>query len=163
MNLGADTTITYIDTLLLDAGNPGSAFLWSTGDTTQTIKAYYTGNPTTNFWVEVTANSCTGSDEILVTFIDPVSIQVRNHTLQIRIIPNPNQGEFTLEITAEKPGVASFRILDPTGKLIAEQEKLYLNEKTSTEISLPGLHEGMFFLKLQKDGNLFVKKFLILN
>jgi len=25
------------------------------------------------------------------------------------------------------------------------------------------LHEGMFFLKLQKDGNLFVKKFLILN
>jgi len=163
VNLGNDTTITYIDTLLLDAGNPGSAFLWSTGDTTQTIKAYYTGNPTTNFWVEVTANSCTGSDEILVTFIDPVSIQVRNHTLQIRIIPNPNQGEFTLEITAEKPGIASFQILDPTGRLIAEQEKLYLNGRTTKKVSLPGLHEGMFFLKLQKDGNLFVKKFLILN
>lgn len=32
-----DTTICAANTLVLDAGNPGATYLWSTGETTQTI------------------------------------------------------------------------------------------------------------------------------
>ena len=163
VNLGDDTTITYLDTLLLDAGNPGSTYLWSTGASTQTIKAYYEGSPTTNYWVDVTTTNCTGNDEILVTFTDPVSISERDEHMVVRIFPNPNNGQFTLELTAEKPGEASFQIFDLAGRMITEQENLYINGKKTTKISLPNLPVGMFYMKLRKEGFLFVEKFLVIN
>jgi gliding motility-associated-like protein len=43
VNLGADTSICLGDTLTLDAGNTGSNYLWSSGDTTQTISVIANG------------------------------------------------------------------------------------------------------------------------
>ena len=99
----------------------------------------------------------------MVTFVDPVSVPEREENLLIRIFPNPNNGQFTLEITTEKPGEASIQIFNLTGSLIAEQKTMYLNGKTTAKISLPDSPEGMFYLKLQKEGYLFVEKFLIIN
>jgi peptidyl-prolyl cis-trans isomerase B (cyclophilin B) len=48
------------DSVILDAGYPGSAYLWSTGALTQTIIADTTGN----YWVKVTKGDSTGSDTI---------------------------------------------------------------------------------------------------
>ena len=51
VDLGNDTTICIGSSVTLDAGNPGSSFLWNTGDTTQTIQvdstALYTVTVTT--------------------------------------------------------------------------------------------------------------------
>jgi hypothetical protein len=41
--LGPDTTINQGQSIVLDAGNPGSSYLWSTGDTTQTIEVSQAG------------------------------------------------------------------------------------------------------------------------
>ncbi|NTV84076.1 MAG: hypothetical protein HGA23_07240, partial [Bacteroidales bacterium] len=41
--LGNDTTILQGHSIILDAGNPGSDYLWSTGETTQTIMVNETG------------------------------------------------------------------------------------------------------------------------
>ncbi len=69
VNLGADTNICGNATWELDAGNAGSTYLWSTGDTTQTIIA--TGTGETMFWAEVTtANNCSSSDTIYLNFVD---------------------------------------------------------------------------------------------
>lgn len=46
--LGNDTTILQGQTLVLDAGNTGSDYLWSTGETTQTIQVTLTGNYAVN-------------------------------------------------------------------------------------------------------------------
>ena len=50
VDLGSDTTICDNSFLVIDAGNYGSAFLWSTGDTTQSIGVASTGT----YWVKVT-------------------------------------------------------------------------------------------------------------
>jgi PKD domain/Reeler domain len=64
VNLGNDLDICLSDTVVLDAGNIGSTYLWSTGDTTQTIKVNAAGT----YAVSVTnANACVSSDEIIVT------------------------------------------------------------------------------------------------
>ena len=64
VDLGADTAICEYNDLLLDAGNPGNSWLWSTGATTQTLLVDTAGT----FTVEVTdANSCVGTDQIVVT------------------------------------------------------------------------------------------------
>ena len=44
VNLGKDTTICEGNTLMLNAGNPGSSYIWNTGATTQTIQLQIQGN-----------------------------------------------------------------------------------------------------------------------
>ena len=64
LNLGPDTTLCYLATLTLNAGNPGATYLWSPGgETTQTKTVSTSGN----YSVTVT-NACgSASDNILVT------------------------------------------------------------------------------------------------
>lgn len=68
--LGPDTSLCAGENWLLNAGNPGSAYLWNTSAASQTITV------TTNddYWVEVTdANQCVNSDTATITF-DPLPV-----------------------------------------------------------------------------------------
>jgi cyclophilin family peptidyl-prolyl cis-trans isomerase len=62
VNLGADRILPEGDSTVLDAGNPGCAYLWSTGAVSQTIIADTTGN----YWVKVTKGDSAGSDTVRV-------------------------------------------------------------------------------------------------
>ena len=64
VNLGANQSICAGSPLVLDAGNVGSSYLWSTGALTQTITINVGGT----YSVTVTgANGCTASDAITIT------------------------------------------------------------------------------------------------
>jgi cyclophilin family peptidyl-prolyl cis-trans isomerase len=60
INLGPDKIIMEGDSAILDAGYPGSTYLWSTGEVTQTIIADTSGR----YWVKVVKGDSTGSDTI---------------------------------------------------------------------------------------------------
>jgi hypothetical protein len=63
--LGNDTILQIGQTITLDAGNPGSAYLWSTGATTQTLLVTVTGT-----YSVVVTNACgSDTDEIEVTVL----------------------------------------------------------------------------------------------
>jgi len=64
LELGNDTVVINGDPFLLDAGNSGATYAWSTGETTQTIMADVTGS----YWVQVTLNDISSSDTIFVEF-----------------------------------------------------------------------------------------------
>jgi len=63
VNLGKDTNICIGDSLKLDASNGNKSFLWSTGETTQSIWVQRTGSYT----VQVIGLACTATDDINVT------------------------------------------------------------------------------------------------
>ncbi len=63
VDLGNDTVINQGETLILDAGNPGSSYLWSTGDTTQTIQVSTAG------YYSVSVENCCGIDNDTI-FVD---------------------------------------------------------------------------------------------
>ncbi|MCK6641873.1 MAG: hypothetical protein L6Q81_17490 [Bacteroidia bacterium] len=65
-NLGADQTLCG-DSLLLNAANNGSYYVWSTGDTTQTIEVTASGS----YWVQVTNLAGVDRDTVNVT-LNPV-------------------------------------------------------------------------------------------
>jgi gliding motility-associated-like protein len=58
-----NTDLCANQTLVLDAGNPGATYLWTTGATTQTIVVSTTGS----YGVIVTANGCVQKDTALIT------------------------------------------------------------------------------------------------
>ncbi|QOR75674.1 MAG: gliding motility-associated C-terminal domain-containing protein, partial [Thermoflavifilum sp.] len=64
VNLGPDTAICQGESLMLDAGNSGASYLWSTGATTQTLAVNTTGT----YWVRVTNGfGCSASDTLQLT------------------------------------------------------------------------------------------------
>ncbi|MBC7904449.1 MAG: PKD domain-containing protein [Gemmatimonadaceae bacterium] len=64
VNLGADTTVCDGTILTLDAGaQPGSSYIWSTGESTQTIQV----DATDDYWVQVYNASCATTASIHVT------------------------------------------------------------------------------------------------
>ncbi len=65
VNLGTDQSICEGDSIILDAGNIGATYVWSTGATTQTIKV----KTAATYSVTVTnANGCIATDAVVVTF-----------------------------------------------------------------------------------------------
>ncbi len=92
VNLGPDLTICNGQPTLLDAGNAGSTYLWSTGATTQTISI----NTSDTFWVSVNNGACQGSDTIVVSIQNTFAVNLGNDT----IICNGQ----TLTLDAGNPG-----------------------------------------------------------
>ncbi len=77
VNFGNDTTICATTTIILNAGNPGALYTWSTGDSVQAIQVNTSGT----YWVEVTtANGCVASDTVQITVLPPVILQVSKDT-----------------------------------------------------------------------------------
>ncbi len=71
VNIGNDSILPACSSITLDAENPGSTYLWSTGETTQTIELQNLDKDTT-VWVAVVKSGCAESDTI---FIEVESIQ----------------------------------------------------------------------------------------
>jgi gliding motility-associated-like protein len=69
VNLGNDTIITICSSVTLDAKNTGSLYLWSTGETTQTILLEEISE-NTNIWVQVISNGCKATDSIFIEVAD---------------------------------------------------------------------------------------------
>jgi gliding motility-associated-like protein len=64
VDLGPDQIFCQGNSTTLDAGSPGSTYLWSTSETTQTINVNTSGS----YWVQVTNGmGCTDRDTIVVT------------------------------------------------------------------------------------------------
>ncbi|PKQ65165.1 hypothetical protein BZG02_04885 [Labilibaculum filiforme] len=64
VDLGADYELAEAETKVLDAGNPGLTYSWSTGETSQSISV----NTSNTYSVNVTSlNGCVGSDEIVIS------------------------------------------------------------------------------------------------
>jgi photosystem II stability/assembly factor-like uncharacterized protein len=160
VQLGPDTTLCDYQSVLLDAGNPGSAYLWSTGQTTQTILVDSTGigYSTEPVWAHVTANGCLGGDTILVTFTVCQGIQPENGNWTIAIYPNPNHGKFSVEIRSPRSSEFSLRLMNLLGTQVYSQKGLKISGRTVTGINLAGLPEGIYYLIIESGSNQQVRK-----
>jgi gliding motility-associated-like protein len=65
VNLGPDQVTCLGQPVGLDAGSPGFKYRWSTGDTTQKIKA----DSTAKYWLAISKGTCSRSDTLNLTFI----------------------------------------------------------------------------------------------
>ena len=76
-DLGSDTILCNGQFLTLDAGNVGSGYLWSTGETTQSIAVTQSGE----YAVSVTALGCSVTDTVNVTFTGFQNVELGNDTM----------------------------------------------------------------------------------
>jgi gliding motility-associated-like protein len=73
INLGNDTLLCDGNSMVLDAGNPGSIFTWSTGANSQTIVVNQAG---TYFVEGVSVDGCQAEDEIEIGFVQDFALEL---------------------------------------------------------------------------------------
>lgn len=138
--LGSDVTIPQGSDITLDAGNPGESYLWSTGATTQTIKANTTGT----YSVTVTnSHGCSASDAIVVT-VEPVGVNgVTAINGVLNLHPNPARDQVTIRVNDAKLIGSTLSLVDAFGRVVRTVQA------TGKEhvLSLDGLATGIYLLK----------------
>lgn len=152
VQLGPDTVLTIYQTLLLDAGNPGADYQWSNGATTQTILAAFSSNSAETYSVEVLMNGCAGNDTIKVTFNDPVGVDQKVKVQSILVKPNPNHGQFTLQLSENQEGKLSLSLLNTMG------EELYnavhspgWEPLRDISMDVRGIPDGIYYLVIDSE------------
>jgi len=144
VDLGADTGLAPTQSIVLDAGNDGSTYSWSTGVTDQTVTITYADVPTT-VSVEVTnAEGCTGVDTIFIDRFVGISEVVQGG---INLYPNPVANDVHIAFTAKQAGAVNIKVFDVSGQLVD-----IINQDINTGLvdvswSMSTLESGVYFIQ----------------
>jgi hypothetical protein len=165
VDLGEDTDVCMNSSITLDAGNEGATYLWSTGETTQTIEVDSTGmdeNNNRNISVVVTdAHSCSAEDDIVIHFIDCSGIDENTSLSGISIFPNPNNGRFTIRMNVSEEQDMTVDLLSITGKIVYT-EKMHVDKGNFSKTwNIQHLNNQMYYLRMSSDRGTVIKKLIV--
>jgi len=164
VDLGPDMTVCANWTVTLDAGNTGSTYLWSTGETTQTIVVDTTGIGigVGTFSVEVTSpETCSNTDEISIQFDDCTGIQEVTDNWSVDAFPNPSSGMFNIEIRSNYEKPVRMSIFNAIGIKVYNQDNILINQMNTISVDLENYTEGVYYLNLNGEGINIIKKIVI--
>ncbi len=141
----------------LDGGEPPYTFLWDDPEasTTQEIHGLYPGDYT----VLITdADNC----EWERTF--KVSVTTGIHEPEIisglEVFPNPVKDLLQVRFLVEKPGRVDVRLIGLTGNTLFSASREDFSGKFETGLSLGNLPSGVYFLKIEANGQVVSRKIL---
>jgi glucose/arabinose dehydrogenase len=151
ISLGNDLTVCVDDSVTIDAGSSYFSYAWTTGDVTRTISL--TSSVEDTVWVGVTVTNSSGAaanDSVMVIF-DICSGLSNVSNESIVIYPNPSKGEIKIAgLTTD----GYLNILDMTGKLVINNEKIHPNQVITKD-----LPEGTYLVTIRSyDQQLLVGK-----
>ncbi len=162
VNLGADTTICNGCSITLDAGAGFANYNWSTGDSAQSIIVDSTGT----YAVQVTdTNGCKGGDTIVIDIASGIkNLQGFQNLEGLHIYPNPNTGEFTLEIKLQKTTALFIRLYQIDGRQVFNQDLsgfknlTGLSQHYRQQIDLSNYSKGVYYVQVVTDSDVITKK-----
>lgn len=147
VNLGNDTIVASGNQVILDAGNSGANFHWSTGETTQQIAVF----PPGTFYVDVNKNGCFDKDTIRLVILT----QVNENILQIdsiKVFPVPFINDLIIISGADNSNKMA-TLYDIFGKIILQKKLTEPLEKFDT----CDIQSGVYFLRFSGENNLTYK------
>ena len=158
LNLEDEYNITEDNILVLGVTGGYTSYNWNTGATDETIiiDGAILGTGTYTYWVNATAsNGCFSSDTTTVNIADGVGFESNNINTQLKIYPNPSQGNVFIETSASG---LNYNILDFTGKVILSNTINHHKE----QINLSEFDKGIYFIQLQNNDGIIKTEKLIL-
>jgi hypothetical protein len=162
-----DTTICVYDTVVLDAGNEGSEYVWSNGSTERTVTVATTGigfDMQTHSVTVTNSSGCQAEKTINVIFDFSVcnGIGGDDNSKLSRIYPNPGDG--TLHLVFQ-PDVKEAEVV--ASNIVGQNvwgpfHFNGLDEKGEIIINIGNQPEGIYFIHLKyNDSVLFTTKYLL--
>jgi len=155
IHLGNDTTIFRKDSLELSAEPGFEHYLWSTGDTTNsvTLLGSALGLGSHIISVVVTDGPCSENDSVLVTVINNPGLEEPG-LMKLVVHPNPSSGIFYLDIPWNE---CTVEVSDPKGVMIWNH-RLNGRETGPLRIDLSQQPAGIYFIKVTIPGGIMTVK-----
>ncbi|MDF1676444.1 MAG: fibronectin type III domain-containing protein [Vicingaceae bacterium] len=166
VNLGNDTTICGTDSILLNAGANHINYLWS--DAAETTSPTLIVDSTTfgigvhTIFVEVvdSTNSCVSRDTIVVEITTCVGIEDFASTIDLNVYPNPNKGQFTLNLTTKNTSDLQIRITNIQGQEVFVKNNFDNINVINEEINI-GNVKGVYFVNIMTNNEVITKKIIV--
>lgn len=164
VELGADTNICEDAIIVLDAGNPGSDYLWSTEETSQSITVdamdYVFG--VHEFYVEVLNDfECIGMDTISVEFENCAGVDEISNNISVTIYPNPNHGIFNLKFDNIQNGNINLKVYSVSGVVVYSESDIHVSGNMEKQIKLGHLNSGIYYISIATDASVLNRKIII--
>lgn len=102
----------------------------------------------------IDTNGCTGISAPIAYMV--TGLARTDHAQNIQLLPNPNNGLFTVKITGSLEENTTAEVFDATGKLV--QQKIINDSETIFE--LEGLAKGIYLLRLTNKKEVWAKRFI---
>lgn len=163
ISLGADTIICINHVITLTGEGGYASYLWSNGETTQSIEvdAEVLGEGSTPFTLTVTDEyGCEGIANITVEVGACLGIEKPSSTHKLTIIPNPNNGEFTLEINHAATGKTGISIFNVQGETVYSNSIVVSQSMHKENLHL-NLSSGIYFIRIESAQGTSVQKLVI--
>jgi len=131
--------------VMLDAGNAGASFNWSTGETSQLIDVSTSGIYT------VTVSALEGCGSIIdSTFVkaEPCLGVTELFSEQIDIYPNPLTDKLNIRLKTVGSNLSKVTLYSKHGKLMLDRS---VNSDTEITLDMSHLARGIYFLELQSE------------
>jgi hypothetical protein len=149
----------HVDTLISSANSGNQWYLNGAiiaGATGKKHIAVYTGSYTD----VVTLSGCSSAVSNAIV-VHPVGIDVEKADRTFEIFPNPNNGEFNVNIETLKNEVYDINIYNSLGSLIWKQGNVSINGTFTTHVVLKDAPSGVYMVALRNQANNIVKKVVI--
>ncbi len=154
IELGNDSIFCDSIEFTLDAGNTGSSFDWSTGESSQTILVTDSGN----YQVTVTdENGCESTSSIHVGLKVCVGIDEVGNPIYMTVYPNPATSSINVQIDGFANEV-QFDILDINGKLIESKNRNDVSASSIEVIDISSYSAGIYILSVKVNDKTYVQR-----
>ncbi|MFN8166584.1 MAG: T9SS type A sorting domain-containing protein [Bacteroidia bacterium] len=151
-SLGPDLSVTNPFSVQLSPGQGYTSYLWSTGETTDTITVTTVGV----YWVTVTGgNGCTFTDTINVVL--DVSVAGTLSEDAVSFYPNPASNKLTIACSNIDLEKTLFRFFDGTGKEISGIQ-LAKDGNRNLSVDLTTFPAGMYFIQVLNEKGTLTKR-----
>jgi len=163
----SDTTICVYDSVILDAGNPGSLYVWSNGSSDRTIQVATTGIgfDLQTYTVNVTNQSGCQSESsasVVFDFSACTGVEGGESPSAFSLFPNPGDGAVVLRFDQDVKK-AEVSVYDMLGQNIWGPEKFMdMDIHNEVFIRLQNMPEGIYYIRIKNDESmLFTSKYIL--
>jgi hypothetical protein len=150
-NFKNDTVVcSNFGSVVLDGGS-WTTYLWSTGDTTQSI-SFNMSQTQLQMWLEVSNSyGCIGRDTFMVIGVICGSVSEIEQDFIVNVYPNPASYKVTLAIEYDENTKAVLELMDSKGMLVRKESMELYSGTNKHTISLEGLAKGMYMLRVKTE------------
>ena len=159
-------TVSVNDTIILTADTEAVSYLWSTGETTQSI--YVFNSPPENmggdqsYWLMVTSEmGCSSVDSITVRFDDPVLLNEFQDEIGIKVYPNPVNDFLNIDLDIIEQGQYLLEVIDNIGRPVIRELSYFEPGAQNIHLDMNRYSPGVYILSVKSDhGQIGIQKLI---
>jgi subtilisin-like proprotein convertase family protein len=166
VNLGTDTNLCSTENVTLNAGAGNYSYVWSTGESTQTIvvdTASLGGSGVYNVNVVVTdtMSGCASNDTIIVNYSVCSGLNEVKNNINLNVYPNPSNGVFTLNVNTTDVNELDIKVMNIQGQVVFVKNNFDNVSTINEQIDLSDNANGIYFITVTSDKGIVTSKIIV--